>query len=198
MGPIETLIDEHVLIRRFVDLISASADEIESGRLPPREFFDLGVEFASRFADVFHHRKEEHLMFVRLARIQDGAIDGQIEALKYQHVRGRAYVASIAASLDGYANGLPTEIDTVRESAAAYASLLRHHIYTEDDVFFPMARAALSDQDLSALERQFEQVQDRQGDDIFVRYRQVVADMDQMLEGDLDELKVDQEEKGRV
>ena len=64
-------------------------------------------------------------MFVRLAQIENGSIDGQIEALKYQHVQGRAYAASIGDSLDGYADGDPAKIHTVHESAAAYASLLR-------------------------------------------------------------------------
>jgi len=198
MGPIETLIEEHVLISRFIDLISAAADEIDEGRLPPREFFEMGVEFASRFADVFHHRKEEHLMFVRLAQIENGSIDGQIEALKYQHVQGRAYVASIADSLDGYADADPEKIHTVHESAAAYASLLRHHIHTEDHVFFPMARTALTDRDLSTLQRQFDQVRDRQGEDVLARYHEVVADMSRMLEGDINLGDAHREGDGRA
>lgn len=182
MDPIKTLVDEHVLISRFVGLVAAAAKEIEAGRFPPREFFEMGVKFASRFADVFHHRKEEHLMFVRLAQIESGLIDGQIEALKYQHIQGRGYVAGIADSLDAYANGDPEAIETVRSCAASYSSLLQHHIHTEDHVFFPKARELLTDSDISKLERQFDQVRDRQGDDVFERYTDVVDSMSRALD----------------
>jgi hemerythrin-like domain-containing protein len=184
MDPIETLKNEHRLIRWFVDLISRAAEEIDQGRLPPREFFEMGVEFARQFADTFHHRKEEHVMFVRLAQLRDGSIDGQIEALRYQHEQGRDFIRDIAEALDGYAVGDPVSIDNVRENAAAYASLLRHHMHTEDHVFFPMADATLTDQDVEELRSDFVGEQNRLGADTFARNHKLVVDMSDILGAD--------------
>ena len=51
MKPLETLTNEHGLIRQFLDNLALAAEKIEDGLYPPREFFDKGVEFARVFAD---------------------------------------------------------------------------------------------------------------------------------------------------
>jgi hemerythrin-like domain-containing protein len=181
VDPIDTLINEHGLIREFVDLLSRAVDEIAGGRRPAREFFERSLEFVRSFADGFHHFKEEHLMFVRLAQKQKGAIDGQIEALRYQHERGRSLVTAVADSLDGYQAGDATSTTVLLENVAAYSSLLRHHIHTEDHVFFPLARDSMNDADLAELEEEFAAELERHGADTFERCHKMVVDMKSIL-----------------
>jgi hemerythrin-like domain-containing protein len=57
-------------------------------RVAPK-FFENAVEFSRTFADRFHHFKEEHMHFVRLAQKRQGEIAAQLEALRHQHERGR-------------------------------------------------------------------------------------------------------------
>jgi len=45
MDPIETLRNEHGLIRRFVDLLSVAVTRLEVENPPPRAFFEDGIEF---------------------------------------------------------------------------------------------------------------------------------------------------------
>ena len=80
MDPIETLRQEHVLISRFIDTLALAVERLEEDRNPPADFFIKSVMFASEFADTFHHRKEELVMFRQLAQKRNGAIDGRIEA----------------------------------------------------------------------------------------------------------------------
>jgi hemerythrin-like domain-containing protein len=181
MDPIETLQNEHGLIRRFVDLLSVAVTRLEVDDPPPRAFFENGIEFVRGFSDGFHHKKEELVMFVQLAQKKNGAIDGQIEALRYQHDQGRGFIAAIAGALDGYAEGNPNDTSVVRENAAAFASLLKHHIHTEDHIFFPMSREEMTDEELEALGEKFEKVQEVHGADAFQRYHKLVIDLDLML-----------------
>ena len=182
MDPIDTLQNEHDLIRRFVDTLAVAVERLEEDRNPPPEFFQKSVEFAAGFADTFHHRKEELIMFRQLAEKKNGAIDGRIEALRYQHDQGRGFLSNILDSIDGYASGDPLAIAVVRKSGAAYVSLLRHHIHTEDDIFFPMARAELTHSELEALTLEFEEERKRLGIDTFKRFHKIVADLGAMLE----------------
>jgi hemerythrin-like domain-containing protein len=64
---------------------------------------------------------------------------------------------------------------------AAYASLLRHHIHTEDHVFYPMARKLLSADEMSQLEQEFDKERDRGGADTFERCHKIVVDMGSIL-----------------
>jgi len=123
-------------------------------------------------------------MFVQLAQKKNGAIDGQIEALRYQHDQGRGFIAAIAGALDGYADGDPNDTAVVRENAAAFASLLKHHIHTEDHIFFPMSQEAMTAVELAELGQKFEKVQEVHGADTFQRYHKLVVDLDAMLAED--------------
>ena len=102
MNPLETLSNEHGLIRQFLDNLTLSAQKIEGGQWPSRAFFEIAIDFARTFADKYHHFKEEHVLFVRLAEKKKGEVDAQLESLRYQHERGRGHITAIANALDGY------------------------------------------------------------------------------------------------
>ena len=181
MQPLETLRNEHGLIRQFLDNLALAVAELENEKRPPKEFFEMAVLFARTFADTFHHIKEEHVMFVRLAQKNSGAIDGQIESLRHQHERGRNYVSAISDALDGYGDGKPIPTSDVLENTAAYIALLRNHIHKEDHVFFPMAQEELSDEEQTELEAEFEKARQKAGENTFENSHKLVVDMGSML-----------------
>jgi len=181
MRPLETLRNEHGLIRQFLDNLALAVTKLEDEERPPKEFFEMAVQFARTFADKFHHIKEEHVMFVRLAQKNNGAIDGQIESLRHQHDRGRNYISAIAEALDGYAEGRPIQVSDVLENTAAYISLLRNHIHKEDHVFFPMVEKELSDEEQDELQSEFDKARRKADDDTFETNHKLVVDMGSML-----------------
>ncbi len=177
MDPIETLSNEHGLIRQFLDVLSMAAEKIENGQRPSEALFEKGVEFARTFADHYHHFKEEHVLFVQLAQKKKGEVDAQLEALRYEHERGRSLVTGIEGAVPGYADGDPIKTGELLENIAAYASLLRHHIHVEDHVFFPMARKMLTQKEFEVLAPEFEKAHAKLGSDIFERCHKMVVDM---------------------
>lgn len=181
MKPLETLRNEHGLIRQFLDNLALAVEKLENGERPPKEFFEKGVQFARTFADTFHHFKEEHVMFVGLAQKKSGAIDGQIEALRQQHERARNYNSAIVDALEGYAAGATIKTDEILENAAAYTALLRSHIHREDHVFYPMVEEALSEDEERGLEAEFENARQKAGQNVFESSHKLVVDMGSML-----------------
>lgn len=182
MDVLDILSNEHGLIRRYLEEVTAAARKMEGGARPPREFFEKAVEFARLFADRYHHFKEECLMFVRMAQKRKGEIDAQLEALRHQHERGRSLIASIAERVDRYDKGDPIAAAELLENLAGYASLLRHHIHTEDQVFYPMARGELDAQDMAQLLEEFENDRARAGERTFEISHKLVVDMGSILE----------------
>ena len=181
MKPLETLRNEHGLIRQYLDNLAMAVDKLQSGERPPREFFEKAVRFARTFADTYHHIKEEHVMFVRLAQKKSGEIDGQIEALRHQHERSRNHISAIHDALDGYAEGKPIQTDDLLENVAAYVALLRSHIHREDHVFFPMVKETLTEEEEQLLEAEFEKARQKAGEDFFEASHKEVVDMGSML-----------------
>lgn len=177
MDPIESLSNEHGLIRQYLDVLALAAEKIENGSKPSSAFFEKAVDFARTFADKFHHFKEEHVLFLQLAQKKQGEIDAQLEALRYEHDRGRSLVTGIESALPGYEANDPIKTGELLENVAAYVSLLRHHIHVEDHVFYPMARKTLTSDEFEALTPEFKKAQERYGADTFERCHKIVVDM---------------------
>lgn len=181
MDPIETLSNEHGLIRQYLDVLSMAAEKIENGQRPSDAFFEKAVDFSRTFADGFHHFKEEHVLFVQLAQKKRGEVDAQLDALRYEHERGRSLVAGMEAALPGYAAKDPIKTGELLENIAAYAALLRHHIHVEDHIFYPMAKKTLTESEFAALAPEFEKQKERHGSDTFERCHKMVVDMGSII-----------------
>lgn len=181
MDPLEALSNEHGLIRQFVDNLGIAADRIENGQRPSAAFFDKAIDFARTFADSYHHFKEEHVLFIQLAQKKQGEIDAELDALRYQHERGRELVAGIGDALDGYLANDGAKTGDLLERMSAYASLLRHHIHTEDHVFYPMARRMLTEDELADIGQAFEEERSKRGAETFERCHKLVVDMGSIL-----------------
>jgi hemerythrin-like domain-containing protein len=181
MRPLDVLRDEHGLIRWFLDNLELALRKMEADEPPPREFFDKALRFAHDFADEFHHIKEEHVLFVRLAQKENGTIDGQLDALRQQHEGARNYLSALNTALDGYAAEQPVQVEQVRKSVAAYIFLLRNHMHMEDHVFFPLVTESLSSEEERQLHHEFEKARKKAGREAFEVNQKLVVEMGSML-----------------
>lgn len=179
---IHTLTSEHRLILEQLDNLSLARQRLEEGLWPPGAFFEGAVVFAREFADRFHHFKEEFLMFGLLAQKQEGRLDADIGALRYQHERCRQAMMEIERALPGYGSRDEIAATALAMGLSAYVTLLRRHIYLEDRVFFPLAAKALSEEDDQSLVMHFAEEEKRQvGHDFVAESRRQVQAMRDLL-----------------
>ena len=61
--PMKKLVDEHVLIKRWLALIPAVVENLDVESAQGRELILDGVEFIRYYADKYHHAKEEDVLF---------------------------------------------------------------------------------------------------------------------------------------
>lgn len=181
MEPLEVLRNEHGLIRQYLEKLGRAAEKLENGEKVPRSFFDSAIEFFRTFTDRYHHFKEEHILFVRLAQKKKGEVDAALDSLRHEHERGRGVVSEIENSLDGYEQADPVYTERLMESLEAYTTLLRHHIHTEDHLFFPMARDELTDDEKKMLVEEFEKERARAGGRSFEEAHKLLVDMGSLL-----------------
>ncbi|MEJ2111962.1 MAG: hypothetical protein P8Z37_19035, partial [Acidobacteriota bacterium] len=59
--------------------------------------------------------------------------------------------------------------------------LLRHHIHTEDHIFFPMAGKSMSEEEKWDLLKEFDKVENKTGKRTFETCHKLVADMGSLL-----------------
>ncbi len=173
---------EHEVIRSYVAHLAAAAEKMKRGARPPAEFFEQVAIVAKQFVDTYHHDKEERQMFTLLAQKHAGAFDSRLEAISYQHERGREYVANILDALDGYREGRASQTEKLRENLEAFSTMLAEHIRREDDEFFPEVKSTLTEEEAAQLLVEFGRADEKAGVGFFEQSRERVEKMGRLLE----------------
>jgi hemerythrin-like domain-containing protein len=178
MDPIEVLMHEHQVILAFCDAAVREASRLREGGPLDLQRVERMLDFIRNFADRCHHLKEENHLFTRMAERGFPVEVGPVAMMLHEHEQGRAHVRAIAEALPRAAAGERAAIVTIADNFTGWADLLRAHIFKEDNVLYPMARQALSAQDLAELEASFEKVErDEMGEGVHERYHQFVHEL---------------------
>ncbi|MBN2172336.1 MAG: hemerythrin domain-containing protein [Candidatus Krumholzibacteriota bacterium] len=172
------LMIEHRLIERMIALAEGALARIESdGEVDPA-FVDTAADFIRTYADRTHHGKEEDILFRDLdGRGLSAGDRRRMRELIDEHVQGRRTTAALVAANERYRGGDAAALADVATALRALVAFYPRHIEKEDKVFFPAARAYLTDEEDQAMLAEFRRFD---AEMIHEKYRAVVAG----LEGD--------------
>ena len=159
MDALDLLKQEHDVIERVLDLLEHAAGRVEARRRVPEGFKSWAVEFFRQFADRCHHAKEEDILFPLLEQRGIPREGGPIGVMLSEHEIGRECVRRMDDATD------PTPKHDAAFAAAAeeYTTLLREHIFKENNILFQMARQCLSKQDAADVMEKFRSVEEEKG-----------------------------------
>ena len=149
---------EHDHILAMIACLRSACAAVKSGHSFDAETFQMGVEFIRRYADAWHHAKEEGVLFPALEAAGMPRESGPIAVMLHEHTLGRTYVRQIADNLDAATNGDESAQVTVMRFTLAYSDLLTQHIQKENNILFNMADQVLSPDDQERLEMEYETV----------------------------------------
>jgi hemerythrin-like domain-containing protein len=143
---------EHRLIEQMISIIKETLVEIESaGKLDPL-FIDAVVDFIRIYADRTHHGKEEDILFKDLEKRALSADDQRLmEELIEEHARGRQTTRRLVEANTRYRNGERSALADISENLSVLVGFYPKHIEKEDKIFFPAARAYLTDEEDQAM-----------------------------------------------
>jgi hemerythrin-like domain-containing protein len=150
--PMKKLVDEHVLIKRWVALIPEVIKNLEVESVEGRQLILDGVDFIRTYADKYHHAKEEEILFKYF--------DEELDILKVMHAdhkKGRSHVKAILEALE------IKDKAAIAEHLDAYRDLLTEHIKKEDEILFPWMDKNLSTRQIGELYSRFNETDDQIG-----------------------------------
>jgi len=174
MRSIEILMNEHRVIERALTLLELATVKMEGGVKVPLEALNMLLKFFQVFADRCHHGKEEDVLFPLLEVRGVPRDGGPIEVMLYEHQVGRSYVKALRESLEVLDKYVEAKTKFIN-NALNYISLLRNHIYKEDNILFKIALQVLTKDDNEKLMREFENVENRIGPEV---HEQLVKSLD--------------------
>ncbi len=162
-APMQCLVDEHALIKRWLAAIPAFARGLDLESEADRRRALGGVAFIRAYADRFHHAKEEDILFTRFAGGHE-----IIRVMLDDHATGRRHVQGMQDAVAARA----------REALAAhllgYRDLLTEHIRKEDEILYPWMDRQLTPAEVDDLAEAFRQADRRAAPGLADRFAQFI------------------------
>jgi hemerythrin-like domain-containing protein len=151
LTPTQILKEEHQKILSEIGELEKECSELNAGGEIDKDFFIKKIDFIRDYADKFHHAKEEDILFTELCK--DGVLAhcNPIPQMLHEHDVGRSFVAGLQEGLE------QNNKDKIIENALGYANLLKEHIFKEDNILYPMADEALSEEKQAEILKKFEE-----------------------------------------
>jgi hemerythrin-like domain-containing protein len=148
--PMKKLVDEHVLIKKWLALIPEILPTLDLGSGEDRQLIREGVDFIRSYADKFHHAKEEDILF----KYFDPNLD-MVTVMCEDHKTARNHVKTIVEAVES------KDRETVVRHLNAYRDLLSQHIKREDEIMLPWMDKQLSVTQVGEMFSKFLEVEDR-------------------------------------
>jgi hemerythrin-like domain-containing protein len=150
--PMKRLVDEHVLIKRWIALIPRVAENLDVESDAGRQLILDGIDLIRSYADRYHHAKEEDILFKYFDR--DSEI---LQVMVEDHTAGRGHVKAMLKALDR------KDRHSLAEHLLTYRELLSGHIQKEDEILFPWMDRNLTASQIDELITKFNEVDKKMG-----------------------------------
>jgi hemerythrin-like domain-containing protein len=150
MKSTNSLIQEHKVILRALDVLDAMSAEVEKTGTAPQAGLETILDFMRWFADAHHQAKEETILFPALTKA--AASQGRhVEHMAHEHDLDRKLIEQMEKDL---------RLSNLSEFAAKanqLSSTVRNHIYKEDRMLFETVDQVLSPKEDAEVFQQLEQ-----------------------------------------
>ena len=169
--PLRQLVDEHVLIKRWLALIPTFAENLDVDSEEGRGLILAAVDFIRSYADKYHHAKEEEILFKYFDEESD-----ILRTMRADHEKARSHVRAVLDALER------RDRDAIVEHLNAYGELLAGHILKEDDILYRWMDRSLSTTQVGELFSKFAEAENKMDKDVIDRCRAFVVKLEEQFQ----------------
>lgn len=145
-SPMQILVDEHVLIKRWLALIPVLLENVDLTDKEGRQIFLDGLDLIRSYADRLHHGKEEDILF----KYFDDS-EKIFQVIYEDHRIARNHVKEMHTAIE------KVDMVSLHHHLNAYRDLLAEHIEKEDEILFPWLDRKLSATQIAELASKFDE-----------------------------------------
>jgi hemerythrin-like domain-containing protein len=151
-NPIQTMLEEHEIICKTESIIETLDYYWEKYPKKYTEIVTTLISFFREYADGYHHRKEEEVLFPAIKNHPDFVLHEIIDEFEQHHEDFRDYTKEIEEALtEGNYKKSYQELNN-------YLQDLLNHIAAENDELFVLAETLLEEEDLETIFFKFKDI----------------------------------------
>ncbi len=168
-NPIQTMLDEHDIICQTEEIIENLDKSWETDADKYKATISTLIEFFREYADGYHHRKEEDVLFPAVHDHPDFVLQEIIEEFETHHEDFREYTVEIENAI---AEG---DYEKSYKELNAYLQDLLDHIGAENDELFVLAETLMDEDDLETIFFKFKDIDMELGEERKVELEKSIA-----------------------
>jgi len=170
-NPIQTMLDEHEVIVSAVEMVEALENTWTNDPEGYSSKAKSLISFFREYADGYHHRKEEEVLFPAIKDHPDFVLDEMVDEFEQHHEDFREYATDAETALNNgeYADSFKHLTD--------YCNDLQDHIGAENDELFVLAETLLDEDDLETIFFKFKDVDMELGEDRKIELERQVQEL---------------------
>ena len=125
-APMQLLVNEHVVIKRWLALIPSVIEYIDLTTDEGTQIIADGIDLIQSYADRLHHAKEEDILFTYFDDSEK-----IFQVIYEDHRIARNHVKEMLTAIE------KKDVSSLSQHLTAYGILLTEHIKKEDEILFP-------------------------------------------------------------
>jgi len=140
---VDRLFDEHPVIMRVVDALSAFVDALDTGAQEDRKHLAQMLTFFREYTELFHHEKEESILWPALVHSGLRWDHGVIAELRKDHEVERTMLQSLRHSSLQSSEWSTVDKQRVIDVCRRFVDFMRQHIMKENESLRPLVEEKL-------------------------------------------------------
>lgn len=168
-NPIQTMLDEHEVICQAEEIIENLDKTWEADADKYKATVTTLIEFFREYADGYHHRKEEEVLFPAINDHPDFVLQEIIEEFETHHEDFREYTVTIEEALN------EGDFEKSYKELNTYLQDLLDHIAAENDELFVLAETLMDEEDLETIYFKFKDIDMELGEERKVELEESIA-----------------------
>lgn len=170
-NPLTVMYNEHNVIVKAEGIIKNLENTWEDNPKNYTEKVITLIDFFREYADGYHHRKEEDVLFPAVHNHPDFVLQEIIDEFETHHEDFRAYAAEILEAVN--------EKDFVKSYKVLkqYIGDLLDHIAAENDELFVLAESLMDEQDLETIYFKFKDIDMELGEERKAELEKIIDDL---------------------
>lgn len=151
-NPIQTMLNEHEVICQTQEIIKSLDGSWASDIDKYKNKVSILIEFFREYADGYHHRKEEEVLFPAIKNHPDFMLEELVDEFEAHHEDFRDYTVEIENAI--------AEGDFAKsfQELNKYLEDLLDHIGAENDEIFVIAESLMGEDDLETIYFKFKDI----------------------------------------
>lgn len=168
-NPIQTMLDEHEVICQAEEIIESLDKTWEADADKYKTTVTILIDFFREYADGYHHRKEEEVLFPAIKNHPDFVLQEIIDEFEQHHEDFRDYTKEIEEAI--------TEGDYQKsyQELNNYLQDLLDHIAAENDELFVLAENLMDKDDLETIFFKFKDIDMELGEERKIELEESIA-----------------------